>query len=72
MAKLTESQLFVLRWLAEKEFSSYGECRGSDLDVLVTMGFARVGGADTRGDDYRLVSVTVAGFEHLRELARDQ
>lgn len=64
----------LLEWLAEEDFSQYGECHGRALDSLVAKGIAQVHGpgehqhgfiakdpAGAKGMMYRAVSLTDAG-----------
>lgn len=37
---LSKSQAFLLEWLSKEEWSAYGECRGADLDFLISVGLA--------------------------------
>ncbi len=55
--KLTTSEQFVLEWLAKEDASSYGECKGRDLDSLADRRLVLVKGKG----DYARVSVTPAG-----------
>jgi hypothetical protein len=56
---LTKAQRFVLEWLSKEDSSAYGECRGSDLDALLSAGLAKVRNRE-RGD-YARVELTDAG-----------
>jgi hypothetical protein len=39
--ELSPSERDLLLWLAQDDFSQYGECHGRDLDKLIAMGLAR-------------------------------
>lgn len=63
---LTSSQIFLLGWLFPK-MGQYGECRGSDLDRLLQLGFAEH--VDPNNvSDWSWVRLTEKGIEHLRNL----
>lgn len=66
---LTSQEKFLLDWLSKEDFSSYGECEGSSLNVLINCGLAQVGrDAAGRGGSYAPVSLTEAGWALLRQL----
>lgn len=77
MAELTEAQAHLLLWLAERDFSQYGECFGADLDSLVAEGLAQVHAPGrhqvfiAKGTTlmYRAVSLTEAGLKLAQEIA---
>lgn len=64
-ASLSAEEASLLEWLGREDASSYGECSGRALDVLVGRGLASVAAADPRGRDYDAVSVTRRGFRYL-------
>jgi len=66
MDVLTSSQRFLLDWLSREDWSQAGECRGADLDHLVSAGLAEYGAQHPRGDDFRGVRLTDAGWAALR------
>jgi hypothetical protein len=39
---LTDSEKYLLTWLAKEDYSQYGECYGSALDGLISKGLAEV------------------------------
>lgn len=55
---LTQSQRFMLDWLLKEDWSSYGECRGSDLDRLLALGFAELAVGPLPVTDYTTVRAT--------------
>lgn len=66
---MTDDQLLV--WLAESDFSQYGECHGRNLDSLIAKGFVKIhegrecqSGFIAQGDSlmYRAVSLTETGI----------
>jgi hypothetical protein len=75
---LTADEADLLRWLAQEDFSQYGECYGKALDALIAKGLAQLHGpgehqsfiandrAGTKGMMYRAVSLTEAGIAALR------
>lgn len=64
---LTSQERFLLDWLSERDFSSYGECEGGSLNVLINCGLVNVSDdAGGRGGDYALVSLTEAGVAARR------
>lgn len=68
-ASLTRSQRFVLEWLSKADSSALGECKGADLDELVSRGLAWIAPiADGADRDYARVSITVLGASVAREL----
>jgi hypothetical protein len=60
---LTKTQRFVLAWLSMADSNSYGECRGRDLDALLSAGLARV--INRERGDYARVEVTDKGIAVL-------
>lgn len=70
---LTDSETGLLLWLAEADYSQYGECHGPDLDNLIKFGLAQVhgkgeydsgfitAGVDSDSIMYRAVSLTETG-----------
>lgn len=66
MTGLTKAQRFVLNWLNEAETSAYGECRGKDLDALMTAGLAGIVRPAT-DENYSRVAITPAGRHALKE-----
>lgn len=58
--ELSQSERFLIGWLAEEDSSALGECKGRDLDALVRNGLARIVNAD-RGD-YARVELTPDGI----------
>jgi len=74
---LTESERWLLIWLATEKYNQYGECHGPALDSLVNKGFAQIHEegeyqsgfiAQGRGKMYRAVSLTESGLEAIRGL----
>jgi hypothetical protein len=78
MTTLTDSEEFLLKWLAQEDSSQYGECHGSALDGLIEKGLAVVGDESTglnntfiaKGTDimYRAVTLTDAGHKEVTNL----
>lgn len=60
---MTKSQRFILEWLNKEDWSSYGECQGTDLDALLAAGFVRL--AHTPPTGYTGVAVTDDGRKAL-------
>ncbi|QSY98549.1 hypothetical protein J2J97_32100 (plasmid) [Rhizobium bangladeshense] len=66
--ELTQSERYVLEWLNKEDFSRYGECKGKDLDRLVSLGLAVVHEDELEGDrNWATVSVTDAGRSALEQ-----
>lgn len=65
--KLTSGARFLLDWLAKEDWSQVGECKGSELDHLITSRLAEYGPAHPRGDDFRAVRLTEAGHAALQD-----
>lgn len=72
MEKLTSAQCFLLEWLSKEESSAFGECRGSDLQVLLELKLAELGPYPFHLNDenYRRVSLTEAGCAALAKESR--
>lgn len=64
---LTKSQRFLVEWLSREDWSQVGECKGADLDHLISEGLAEYGPHSPRGDDYRVVRLTATGHEAARQ-----
>lgn len=64
---LTKAQRFLLKWLSREDWSQVGECKGADLDHLISEGLAEYGPRSPRGDDYRVVRLTSAGHDCVRQ-----
>ena len=75
--ELTGGEKFLLEWLGKEDFSQYGECKGRDLDRLVTLGCATIHApgehqrfiSNGMGDDCRAVSLTESGIAALKAIA---
>jgi len=83
--QLTDGERHLLKWMADEEFSQYGECRGTSLDGLIAKGLAQVHGPfENQGGfiakeppgipeadaiDYRAVSLTDAGRAEAAKLS---
>lgn len=74
---LSDEEKLMLRWLADSEYSQYGECFGSALDMLIVNGLVQGhSGREfqkefiVQGDDamHQAVSLTAAGRELVKEL----
>jgi hypothetical protein len=63
---LTSQERFLLEWLSKSESSAYGECYGSELNVLVNTGLAAY--SKTPPSDYDEVFLTDVGRSHLTAL----
>lgn len=63
---LSRGATMVLEWLEKEGGSSYGETNGEPLDELIEKGLAEIVGPDSRGDDFRAVRCTEAGYEYAR------
>ena len=76
--ELTVDERDLLLWLAQEDFSQYGECHGRALDALVEKGLAQVHGPGehqvfvaqdhdgTKGMMFRAVSLTPRGVAEAR------
>lgn len=67
-AEFTRAQHHLIDWLSKEDASSYGECKGADLDSLIERGLVEWKNADSRGEDYGRVGLTEAGYAKAREL----
>lgn len=66
MTILSKTERFLLEWLSKEDASSFGECKGADLSILVHHGLAQIGPVPPgRDSNYRAVSLTEAGFAAL-------
>lgn len=77
---LERNEVFLLLWLAQEDFSQYGECYGAALDRLFALGLAVLHGpgehqnfiasdhAGTKGIMFQAVSLTDAGLKLAREI----
>jgi hypothetical protein len=66
---LAASERFILHWLSREDASSYGECKGKDLDWLIRLGLAEKGAPPLGGtDDFAAVSLTGLGWRRISEL----
>lgn len=60
--QLSKGELFLLDWLSKEDSSAYGECRGADLDRLISLDLAwKAPVPDGVDDNYARVSLTVRG-----------
>ena len=75
--ELNADERDLLLWLAEEDFSQFGECHGRALDVLIEKGLAQVhedrdhqdrAGFIARGEGpmFRAVSLTARGIAEAR------
>lgn len=64
----TSSQHHLLDWLSKEDSSTYGECKGKDLDHLMERGLVEWKARDRRGDDFGQVGLTEAGIVEARAL----
>lgn len=67
---LAPQEASLIEWLSREDSSTHGECNGTCLDRLISLGLAILGPPDDRGDLYRAVSLTEAGRKLASELAR--
>ena len=65
---LTTSERLTLEWLSKEDFSQYGECKGTALNVLVDRGLAEI--ANPENGDWALVSLTETGWAAFKGLAK--
>ena len=72
MDGLTSFQKFLLDWLSKAD-APYGECRGKDLDILVSRGLVAVGPVPSGcSRDYARVDLTDAGRDALASMSAIQ
>lgn len=71
----------LIDWLSKEDYSQYGECHGKSLDVLVSLGWARLHGdngylggfiAKGKGPMFQSVSLTDEGRAALIVLREDR
>jgi hypothetical protein len=56
----------LLQWLSQADSSAYGECRGPELDKLISKGLAQVEERPSGNiDDYSRVKITPLGLVKL-------
>lgn len=65
----THTQHHLIDWLSKEDDSAFGECKGNDLDLLLSYGLAEwKSEGDPRGKDFDRVGLTDAGYAKAREL----
>lgn len=77
MFDLTDSEADLLRWLAQEDFSQFGECHGPALESLIAYGLVEVhgpglnqGGFIAKGTSlaHSAVSLSPQGWDKLRAI----
>jgi hypothetical protein len=66
---LSEAQRFLIQWLSKADLSLYGECRGGDLDALLTLDLAQIEASPPT--DRTGVKLTDLGWEVVLTIARE-
>lgn len=76
--ELSGAERELLKWLAQEDFSQYGECYGNTLDAVIAKGLAQLhhgrefqSGFIAKGNSkmYQAVSLTAAGRDALKAKA---
>jgi hypothetical protein len=71
IGSLSKDEHLLLRWLAAEDHRAYGECSGRALDRLMDLRLAEwKTGYDPRGDEFRRVGLTQAGYAYAKALKR--
>ncbi len=66
--RLSTAEAFLLKWLSKEDSSSYGECKGADMDRLVQLGIAELGPIpDGRTEEFRRCWLSEYGWELITD-----
>jgi hypothetical protein len=71
MGSLSRDEHLLLQWLAAEDHRAYGECYGRALDRLMDLRLVEwKTGQHPRGDAFRRVGLTEAGYAYAKRLKR--